>query len=121
MGIGVNLGQREFPDAIKHTATSLLLESNRRITPDELAVPLLERLDGWYRVAVHRPGEVLARWEQLSSYARGREVRVFSGDVTIEGVTRGLTSTGALVLELGNGERREIVSGEISLRAASEG
>jgi biotin-(acetyl-CoA carboxylase) ligase len=46
---------------------------------------------------------------------------VFSGDVPMEGVTRGLTSGGALVLELGNGERREIVSGEVSLRAAGEG
>jgi BirA family biotin operon repressor/biotin-[acetyl-CoA-carboxylase] ligase len=121
MGIGVNLGQQKFPEAIKHTATSLLLECNRQVTPDEFAAPLLERLDTWYSAAVHRPAEVLARWEQLSSYARGREVRVFSGDVPMEGVTRGLTSGGALVLELGNGERREIVSGEVSLRAAGEG
>jgi BirA family biotin operon repressor/biotin-[acetyl-CoA-carboxylase] ligase len=120
IGIGVNLGQREFPEEIKNTATSMLLESNRRVMPDQFAGPLLERLDAWYRAAVQSPSEVLARWEQLSSYARGREVRVFSGGVTIEGVTRGITGAGALVLELGNGERREIVSGEVSLRA-SEG
>ncbi|HEY7911568.1 MAG TPA: biotin--[acetyl-CoA-carboxylase] ligase [Blastocatellia bacterium] len=120
MGIGVNLGQRVFPEEIKHTATSLLLESDRRVTADEFAGPLLGRLDGWYRAAARRPAEVLARWEQLSSYAHGREVRVLSGGVTIEGVTRGITSAGALVLELGNGERREIVSGEVSLRAGDD-
>lgn len=117
MGIGVNLGQRDFPESIERTATSLLLECNRRVTPDEFAAPLLARLDAWYGAAVRRPGDVLARWEELSSYARGREVRILSGETMIEGVTRGVTGAGALVVELGNGERREIVSGEVSLRA----
>jgi len=34
-------------------------------------------------------------------------------------VTRGLTPSGALIVELASGERREIVSGEVKIRAVN--
>jgi BirA family biotin operon repressor/biotin-[acetyl-CoA-carboxylase] ligase len=116
MGIGVNLGQREFPEELKETATSLLIESEQLVTPDEFLKPLLERLEYWYRQATAQPSEVIARWEAMSSYARNCVVRVESSDSIIEGTTRGLTAKGALVIEMAGGERREIVSGEVKLR-----
>ena len=116
MGIGVNLCQREFPEELKETATSLLIESEQRVTPDEFLKPLLERLEYWYRQATAQPSEVIARWEAMSSYARNCVVRVESSDSIIEGTTRGLTAKGALVIEMASGERREIVSGEVKLR-----
>jgi BirA family biotin operon repressor/biotin-[acetyl-CoA-carboxylase] ligase len=117
MGIGLNVAQREFPGEISATATSLLIETGRSVAPDEVLTRLLERLTRWYEIAVTQPSKVLARWEELSSYARGCMVRVESSDWSIEGVTRGLASTGALRVELANGEIREIFSGEVSLRA----
>lgn len=117
LGIGVNLNQRHFPDEIGQTATSLLLESGRRIEIDEFLKPLAGRLDRWYISALASAAEVISRWEQLSSYARGCAVRVTSGDGSVEGVTRGLTSSGALLLELDDGRVREVVSGEVNLRS----
>ena len=119
IGIGVNIAQRSFPDEIRKNATSLLLETGRLIEPEEFARPMLERIEGWYRTAVDHREKVIARWEEISSYARGRRVGVESMDVAIEGTTRGLTSSGALMLETANGEIREIVAGEVSLRAVS--
>jgi BirA family biotin operon repressor/biotin-[acetyl-CoA-carboxylase] ligase len=116
MGIGVNLGQREFPEELKETATSLLIESGQSVAPDEFLKPLLDRLEYWYRQAMAQPSEVIARWEAMSSYARNCVVRVESSDSIIEGTTRGLSAKGALVIELDSGERREIVSGEVKLR-----
>lgn len=116
MGIGVNLGQREFPHELKETATSLLIESGQLVTPDEFLKPLLERLEYWYRQATAQPSEVIARWEAMSSYAHNCVVRVESSDSIIEGTTRGLTAKGALVIEMSGGEKREIVSGEVKLR-----
>lgn len=116
MGIGVNLGQREFPEEIKDTATSLLIESGQLVTPDDFLKPLLDRLEKWYRQAMGQPAEVIARWETMSSYARNCAVRIESSDSVVEGTTRGLTAKGALVIEMANGERREIVSGEVKLR-----
>jgi biotin-(acetyl-CoA carboxylase) ligase len=60
---------------------------------------------------------VIARWGELSSSAHDCLVRVESLDGAVEGVTCGLTATGALIVELANGERREIVSGEVKVRA----
>lgn len=116
VGIGVNVAQRFFPGEIGESATSLSLETGRSIAPDDFVKPLLERLERWYTTAVPHPDRVIARWEELSSYARGCPVRVESSDGSIEGVTRGLTPRGALIVELSNGETRDIVSGEVSLR-----
>jgi BirA family biotin operon repressor/biotin-[acetyl-CoA-carboxylase] ligase len=118
LGIGINIRQRSFPPDISGTATSLFIETGLDLSPDDLLKPLLERADLWYRKAP--PGEVLSRWEELSSYGSGRKVRVFSSGEEIEGVTRGLTLAGGLVVELASGERREVQSGEVSLRAAGE-
>src|SRR5437763_104210 len=107
---------REFAGELQAAATSRLSESGERVTPDEFAAPLLERLDAWYRVALRQPSEIIARWQALSSYAEGCAVRVEDGERAIEGITRGLAPTGALIVETASGERCEIVAGEIRLR-----
>jgi BirA family biotin operon repressor/biotin-[acetyl-CoA-carboxylase] ligase len=117
MGIGVNIAQTFFPDAIGISATSLLLETRRRIAPEAFAQPMLERLEKWYTIVSVHPEKVIERWEELSSYARGRRVGIESPEGAIEGITRGLTSRGALKLKMDNGELREVVSGEVTLRA----
>ena len=116
VGIGVNLAQKEFPGEILDTATSLLIESGQQASPDDFVIPLLVRLDHWYKIAMDAPAEVIARWESLSSYAHDCAVRIESHDEVIEGITRGLAPSGAIVVELEGGKRREIVSGEIKLR-----
>ncbi len=119
LGIGVNLGQTEFPEDIGQTATSLLIESGLLVTPDDFLGCLLERIKTWYAAALDKPSEVIAGWESLSSYASDRAVRIVSPDEVIEGITRGLAASGALRIELVNGDIREVVSGEVSLRARS--
>lgn len=116
LGIGVNLAQTDFPEEIRETATSVMRESGIKVTPDEFLAPLLSHLDYWYRKAIVTPSDVLQRWEEMSSFARGLNVRIIYSDEVIEGKTCGLTEMGALIIELDNGERREIVSGEVSLR-----
>jgi BirA family biotin operon repressor/biotin-[acetyl-CoA-carboxylase] ligase len=116
LGIGVNLGQREFPGELQGVATSLAIESGQPVTPDECAALLLERLEAWYRIALGQPSEIILRWQALSSYAHGCAVRVENGDSVVEGVTCGLSPVGALIVEMASGERREIVAGEIRLR-----
>jgi BirA family biotin operon repressor/biotin-[acetyl-CoA-carboxylase] ligase len=117
MGIGVNLGQASFPVEIADTATSLLIETGRSVPAEFFIVPLLERLEYWYRTATTNPDRCIARWEELSSYARGCRVRIESIEGAIEGITDGLASSGALIVELANGEKREIVSGDVRIRA----
>ena len=79
-------------------------------------VVLLKRLEAWYRLALRQPAAIIARWQELSTYSEGCAVRVDGGDQAIAGITRGLAPTGALIVETPDGERREIVAGEIRLR-----
>jgi len=120
LGIGVNLGQRDFPGELRQTATSVFIESGKQVEPDEFLSPLIDKLEHWYRMAISDPRAVTERWQKLSSYARDCPVRVRLPDGELDAVTRGLTEAGALIIELGNGERREIVSGEVTLRARGE-
>lgn len=119
MGIGVNIGQRSFPEQAGDSATSLLLEIGRAILPEDFVGAMLPRLERWYATVLSQPDQVIARWEELSASAHDCLVRVESPDESIEGVTHGLTATGALIVELATGERREIVSGEVKVRAVT--
>jgi BirA family biotin operon repressor/biotin-[acetyl-CoA-carboxylase] ligase len=114
MGIGVNLAQRDFPDEIRQAATSVLIESGKPVAPDQFFNSLIGRLEHWYRLAISDAQEVFARWQQLSSYARACPVRVALAEGEVDAVTRGLSPSGALIIELGNGETREIASGEVT-------
>lgn len=116
LGIGVNLGQEEFPEDIRATATSMLKETGLLIAPDDLLAPLLDNLERWYKLIATNPNEIISRWEALSTYARDCWVRITSSDTRFEGLTAGLNSAGALIVELPGGERREVFSGEVSLR-----
>lgn len=117
LGIGVNLSQRDFPLEMAGLATSLVIETGKLVTPDEFLQPLLRRLDLWYRTAVAAPLDVLHRYQDLSSYARGCPVRALLADrkenSMIEGVTRGVTATGALMIETAGGEIKLLSSGEV--------
>ena len=117
LGIGVNVSQRNFPANLSQPATSVFLELGSEVASEEVLRALLARTDRWYRAATIDAQRAISRWEELSSYARGREVRIMSPDGSVEGTTRGLTPNGALVIELDDGRIREIVSGEVSLRA----
>ncbi|HSO73869.1 MAG TPA: biotin--[acetyl-CoA-carboxylase] ligase [Blastocatellia bacterium] len=115
MGIGVNLAQREFPDELRDSATSILMESGKLVAADDLLEPLLERIEHWYRMAVSNPDAVISRWSELSSYAHDCSVTIETPVGPVDGLTRGLTARGALIVETGT-QRHEIISGEVKLR-----
>ena len=111
-GIGVNVNQTDFPGELKRTATSLRLETGREWSRVELLSALLKSLDREYR-ALQRPGgarEAMARFEQASSYARGRRVRVEENG-GFEGATEGLDDRGFLRVRTSDGVRTVLSGG----------
>ena len=97
VGIGINVNQETFPPSIAELATSLRMESGRTWSRVELAAALLKSLDREYRRLPDAAArnEVRLRFEQSSSSARGRRVRV-EEDGGYEGVTEGLDERGFL-------------------------
>jgi len=119
VGIGINVNQREFPPELAEIATSLRIETGREWSRVELLASLLQSLDREYRAlntgdfAAVR-ADIFRRFEQASSYARGKHVTV-DEDGGYEGVTAGLDQRGFLLVETGSGVKT-VLSGSVRPR-----
>jgi BirA family biotin operon repressor/biotin-[acetyl-CoA-carboxylase] ligase len=109
-GVGINLGQREFPPELTSIATSLFLETGLEFRRDDLLDALLEAVLAATSLSQQ---EVIARWESRSTWARGKLVQVDSGDRVIAGVTGGLTAAGYLLVRTPEGQIETIVAGGV--------
>jgi len=114
LGIGLNVNQSSFPSDLKSEATSLRLETGRTWSRVELAAALLKSLHREYRGLVSGRGkpaaEIIRRFEEASSSARGRQVRV-EEEGGYEGITEGLDASGFLRVRAGSGVRTVISGG----------
>ncbi len=104
VGIGINVHQREFPADLATPATSLDVETGRRISRQSLLVALLKSLERETCVlsAPDAAKAVLDRVESASTWIRGRRVQVH-GPQTCQGVTAGLDENGFLLVETATG------------------
>jgi BirA family biotin operon repressor/biotin-[acetyl-CoA-carboxylase] ligase len=118
LGIGLNVNQSSFPSALENEATSLRLETGRACSRVELAAALLKSLHREYRTLAPGRGahagkpmaEIIRRFEDASSAARGRQVRV-EEEGGYEGVTEGLDASGFLRVRTATGLRTVISGG----------
>lgn len=115
LGIGVNLNMsaEQFPAQLNYPATSVLLESGKKIDRVAFVRALLERLDGYY-------GEFLAegfapirrRWEARCDLMNAR-VQVDQTPRVLQGTVVGLDSDGALRLQLDDGQVERVLAGDV--------
>jgi BirA family transcriptional regulator, biotin operon repressor / biotin---[acetyl-CoA-carboxylase] ligase len=107
VGIGINVNHLNFPGELEHTATSLRLTTGTQWSRVELCAALLKSLDREYRNVLTRPdahAEIVRRFEERSSSARGRLVQVEENG-GYEGVTEGLDPRGFLKVRTRDGMR----------------
>ena len=104
VGIGINVHQREFPPDLATPATSLDLETSRRIARQALlARPAKIAGAGSSRAGESGRGErIPARVEMASTWMRGRRVEVH-GPQACSGVTAGLDEHGFLRVATADG------------------
>jgi BirA family biotin operon repressor/biotin-[acetyl-CoA-carboxylase] ligase len=104
VGIGINVHQRSFEPGLATPATSLDLESGRRINRQSLLIALLESVER-EAAGLLDPGArrtIPARMEGASSWVRGRSVDVH-GPREYTGVTEGLDEHGFLLVRTATG------------------
>ena len=120
LGIGLNINQASFPADLQDSATSLRVETGRTWPRVELTAALLESLHREYQALSGGEAResILRRFEQRSSYARGRRVRVEESG-GFEGITRGLDERGFLQVETETG-LRIVLSGGVRPLDATE-
>ena len=96
-GVGLNLLQSDFPEEIQETATSVYLETGRRLPVEPLAQQVLRSADRWMQVW-RRDGlpPVLSEWRKADVTA-GHLYRLPTGET---GVARGIDNHGNLQVEV---------------------
>jgi BirA family biotin operon repressor/biotin-[acetyl-CoA-carboxylase] ligase len=92
-GIGLNVNQSAFPSDLTEIATSLKIETGREHSKDALADRIIAES---LRYATLRKQEILHRFEELSTWPRGKAVEV---DGRIRGITAGLDENGFLLVQ----------------------
>jgi BirA family biotin operon repressor/biotin-[acetyl-CoA-carboxylase] ligase len=125
IGINVNLQREELPAEIAERATSLQIEANAAsedavqgsLNRAELVAALLEELEaaylGWQRNGL---ASIKQDWDRLS-FLKGRTITVETPAGAITGEAAGLSDSGFLTIELPDGNRREILSGDVHVAA----
>ena len=116
VGIGINVNHTSFAGELEPIATSLRLESGREWSRVELTAALLKSLDGHYRKLVeggqNARAAIVKQFEERSSFASSRHVRVEENGGGYEGVTEGLDERGFLRLRTNDG-LRTVLSGNV--------
>ncbi len=115
MGIDVNLEARELPEDLRGIATSLLIESRRRISRPGLATTLLRELDHDYtRLRRGDFSKIAEEWERHSTLL-GQHVALHVGSRRISGRAEALDDDGALLIRTQHGRLERIIGGDVSL------
>ena len=113
VGIGLNVNQEKFPADLS-MATSLRSQTGKVHSRMEVLVRLLRGFESDYnRFLREGVGSVVERFESVSSYARGKRVRVNNGSDSYAGVTAGLGPEGLLQVQREDGRVTAVISGDV--------
>ena len=115
VGIGLNVNQERFPSELAGIATSLRAQTGKVHSRLEILVRLLREFESDYnRFLREGVGSVVERFESVSSYARGKRVRVTNGSECYAGITAGLGSEGLLQVQREDGSVISVISGDVT-------
>ena len=116
LGIGVNVSVRppDLPSEVAEAVTCVAEELARAVDRVVIAAAVLARLRVWYHaLAREGPRVVQAAWRARAVPWWGRAVEAQSGGRRVRGIARDLDEGGALILELEDGTRAVLHSGEV--------
>lgn len=120
VGVGINVNNespQEFQEEIRKTATSLRIETGRRLNRAELLQDVLCRFEKHYETFLETLDmSRLRETYQARLQGLGNEVRVLDPAGEYTGVSRGINDRGELIVERENGERVAVYAGEVSVR-----
>ncbi len=115
VGIGINVNQHKFPADLAAISTSLRMESGKTQSRLEVLVQFLRQFERDYRQLLSEgPQSVVQRFEGISSYARGKRVKVVNGRESFIGVTAGLEPEGLLRVKRDDGQTVTVIAGDVT-------
>ncbi len=119
IGIGINVHMEQFPEELKETASSLLLECGRRFHRADIIEKILKYFEQYYAVFLETEDlsglmkEYNARLVNMQKI-----VRVLDPKEPYEGKAMGITQKGELIVDTWE-SRKLVSSGEVSVRGSN--
>ena len=116
IGVGINVNIREFPEEMADKATSLYLESGKEFDRSKIPGLVMEAFEEYYEkfAATCDLSGLKEEYESiLANY--NQPVRVLAKE-PYEGVARGITDGGELLVEKTDGTIVAVSAGEVSVR-----
>ena len=111
IGINVNVKLSGLKDEVRRNSTSIANETGKPIDRTSFLASLLYELEQQYiRFKTRKFAEIVDEWINLSDTI-GRNVKVMTPTMLIEGKAVGITEKGALVVLDKNNKKHEIIAG----------
>ena len=116
IGIGINVGNKTFPEEISSIASSILLESGVHVEKKILIRFVWQQFETYY--------EQFSKWKDLREIRKeyeellinkNKKVRVLDPLGEYEGIAKGITNTGELLVET-DCSLQKVSGGEVSVR-----
>ena len=115
IGVNINMDRPQFPDDLRHPATSLFLEAGRPVRRLDIARALLEALDALYDSYLQNGyGPVREEWLARSAFI-GRRIRVTFHDKDLHGTAEGIDEEGALLVRAPDGRLERVLAGDVTI------
>jgi BirA family biotin operon repressor/biotin-[acetyl-CoA-carboxylase] ligase len=115
VGIGLNVNQEKFTGELGAIATSLRIETGKPQSRLELLVRLLREFENDYNQFLREgAASVTEKFAAISSYAKGKRVRVTNGTESFAGTTDGLGPEGLLRVKRDDGDVVTVIAGDVT-------
>ncbi len=117
IGVGINANLTQFPEELRDTAISLKTELGKDVNRAELIAQTLLEFERLYTL-FEKNGDLSGLREEYNhlSVNSDRPVRVLDPRGEYSGTARGINDRGELLVELEDGNVKNVSSGEVSVR-----
>ena len=115
VGVGINVNQEQFPESLRDSATSLMIESGKEVSRISLIGEVLQQLE-YYYILLKEKGfaPVKKKMRNISAVLDRQVVASFNGKKVV-GQAVDVDMDGALLVRLDSGFQVRVVAGDVSI------
>lgn len=117
IGVGINVSKQEFDEDLSQKATCLESEAGRKISRADLLNRVLKEFETDYQKFLNK-GNLTDLMDSYQGMLVNKDacVRVLDPQGDFEGIAKGITATGELLVETEDGKLAKVYAGEVSVR-----